>query len=379
MSIIRKLCKKIKILAAYCLYYASYCVPKNKNLWIFGAWFGDRYADNSRYYFEYIVKNHPNINAVWFTFNKDIHQLLLRKGYKCICGIRVSSILLCLRAKIAIVCQSREEDLPNFINPNVTKVIQLWHGIPLKKICDDVANVRTEVPVIEKEKYFFVTATSEETKKIFLKAFRNMTTKVVVTGYPRNDVLLSKNKIMSNRKKVLYMPTFRKVGESVDILEMAGIDFQKTNLFLEDNNLSLSFKLHPVSKPANIFLDQISRSKSIEYLSNEEDVYTILNQFDILITDYSSIYFDFLLLNRPIIFYPFDLDDYSMSRGIYYEYDTCTPGYKADNWDEVLMYIELSIKKDLYHGQRKDALNRFHTYIDNHSSDRIYDEIIKSI
>lgn len=170
-------------------------VPKNKNIWIFGAWFGDKYADNSKYLFEYMRKNHPEIRIVWLTRNNEIINDLKSKNLEVYLIYSIKSIILGLRARYSIVVQSNLVDLIPFMNNSKTKIIQLWHGIPLKKIGYDDKftekyrkNSRLKQIIFPflNEDYNLIIASSLEDKNNFVSSFKN--TKVSITGYPRNDI-----------------------------------------------------------------------------------------------------------------------------------------------------------------------------------------------
>jgi len=98
----------------------------------------------------------------------------------------------------------------------------------------------------------------------------------------------------------------------------------------------------------------------------EQDINNILKLTDILITDYSSIYFDYLLLDKPIIFAPFDFEDYLVKdRELYYNYDEVTPGPKARNWNEVLISLKEAIENpEKYKKEREKIKNIFHKYME---------------
>lgn len=109
------------------------------------------------------------------------------------------------------------------------------------------------------------------------------------------------------------------------------------------------------------------------------DIYNVLGKYDILITDYSSIYFDYLLTDRPVIFFPFDYEEYvAYDRDLYYDYDLVTPGPKCKTWDEVCEWIT-RFKEDpsLYKDERAKMKDKFHVYKDGNSSKRVFEEIIQ--
>ena len=122
-------------------------------------------------------------------------------------------------------------------------------------------------------------------------------------------------------------------------------------------------------------LNSIGDAKHI-FLLDCEDIYDVLNQYDMLIADYSSIYFDFLLLNRPIIFAPFDKDDYlGNEREFYFSYDEITPGPKAVSWPEVMDHITTFADVPLWYSEERAHISkRFHKHEKN-SCERLYREI----
>jgi CDP-glycerol glycerophosphotransferase len=104
-----------------------------------------------------------------------------------------------------------------------------------------------------------------------------------------------------------------------------------------------------------------------------QDMYTLIKDVDILITDYSSIYFDYLLLRKPVILAPFDYKDYmASSRDFYFDYDTTIQGVRAYNWQELSQIIR---EKRYYFPAY--ALNALHFHKDGQSTKRIVDAVIK--
>jgi CDP-glycerol glycerophosphotransferase (TagB/SpsB family) len=111
------------------------------------------------------------------------------------------------------------------------------------------------------------------------------------------------------------------------------------------------------------------------------DIYPLLKRVNILITDYSSVYFDFLLLDRPIIFAPFDLREFVSLDGqeLFYDYDEVTPGPKATDWKGVLEFVERNLQCDDYKTQRKEICLRFNEFRDCKNSERVYNIIKNSL
>ncbi|RLC52457.1 MAG: hypothetical protein DRH79_04890 [Candidatus Cloacimonadota bacterium] len=107
------------------------------------------------------------------------------------------------------------------------------------------------------------------------------------------------------------------------------------------------------------------------------DIYDSICDYDILITDFSSIYFDFLLTGKPIIFTVFDKDEYLKNeRELYYEYNEITPGPKTKNWEETIKSaVSILAGNDEYKQQREKIKNRFFKYNDGRNSERVFKEI----
>lgn len=342
------------------VYWLSFLVPRNKKIWLFGSTFGRRFADNPRYLYLYVSqhKEELKLRPIWISHNENVVRMLNNEGYEAYMYHSLKGIWFALRGKVYLF-DNYSKDI-NFWQSGGAMKVNLWHGIPLKKIQNDnifdkfrhpknlwekIKNIPRNIS--DEKSNHYVLTTSENLTKIFSSAFK--TKNVLVSGYPRNQVLISddienvyldeekrdRKKIISflnkknngkSKKMIFYMPTFRE-SETLFFKHFDKNDFQK---FLEENNLLFCIKLHPKSKLNEEFRN--IQSKNIMVINKDADPYVFLKMADVLITDYSSIYFDYLLLDRPIIFFTYDLKEYlSDSREMYFDYDEFTPGEKV--WD----------------------------------------------
>jgi len=364
------------------LCWLSKLIHKEDNVWIFGAWYGEKYTDNSKYLFEYINRYHKEIEAIWVTDSNEVLRLVKKKGFTIYKKYSLKAIKYGLKAKFSIFSHSNASDCMMFLNNKKTKLVQLWHGTPLKKIVyDDIYGLRKKnvklkefvFPMI-KEKHDFIISCSKEDKGNFVTAFDN--NNVFITGYPRNDILEKKQS--SVFKNVLYMPTHRDGGKT-DIVQLLFNDLEVLNRKLKDLDVLLSIKLHYCHLMGQKKNQEFSNIRMLFDNDILQDVYSVLNNYDMLITDYSSIFFDFLLTEKPIIFAPFDIDDYvNNDRQFYYDYNKVTPGPKCYDWINVLNWVE-KFKHDtnLFSSERKLIKERFHDFIDSNSCKRVYDAIKK--
>lgn len=384
------------------VYWLSFLVPGDRRLWLFGSSFGKRFADNPRYLYLYACrhKERLGIRPVWVTHNKGIASFLMRNGYEAYYYHSVKGILLALRAKVYFF-DNYSKDI-NFWQSGGAVKINLWHGTGNKRINYDnrFDKVRHPKNLWEKWKYFprrlsdekpshYVLASSDMMAGIFARAFRVSRNHVIIDGYPRNDVLLGKFPGMlytneereavkrikrerdAGKKIILYMPTFRqseaKFFEVMDLEVFSG--------FLIKNGYVFCTKLHPKSMLAERFAG-VSYPGAIINIMPDVDTYCLLGLADMLATDYSSVYTDFLLLDRPTVFFTYDIEEYSRdTRDCYFEYDTYMPEARACDMEGFMAAIKESFsgnaKTVQYAEGRKKLCARMWKYTDGKSCLRI--------
>jgi len=383
-----------------------FLVPRQKNLWIFGAWIGEAYADNSKYLFEFVCKHHPEIDAIWLTQEDPVYDLVYEKGYKVSMSNTLKGKWLAMRAYVSVTSAGCQ-DLDNCLDPKIKRVY-LSHGTPLKKIFYDIEQKN----YLEDSSYFqelyrkifrkkkkdtefknsMFPATSEESRKKISSGFRAPIEHVEITGYPRNDAFFQEvnqhvpmiKKIFDLKKEgkniAIYMPTFR-AWNKFDPNRLQLSNLQYINDYLENINTILLLKLHhgEIKQLDTLNLSIYPNIIPVTQESIKYDIYPIMKLTDALITDYSGVYFDYLILNKPIIFAPFDIENYQKTiKTLYYRYDDVTPGPKAISWEEVMNHLsDISEGVDEYKAQRQAMNDRFNIYKDGNNSQRVFDKIIE--
>ena len=388
--------KIIRYLLAYPLFLLSRFFPKDPVLWIFGSWKGTQFNDNSKYLFEYINRNHPGVRAVWLTKSAETVNSLRANGYECYHMYSPQGVILALRARVAFLCRSKVEDLPVFLAPAKTKIIQLWHGTPLKKLGRDseankpyreriLSSVRDRArnilfPYTLNRCSAFIVS-SKEVGRIIESAYGNVIDNggIKVTGYPRNDALFQQASRSGSTRLGIYLPTFRDSARDASKLFLDyGFDSRKAEKLLAEFNAELHVKFHPESVISDQFRNEVMAGRRIKIV-DYGDLYAELGRYDFLITDYSSVYFDYLLLDRPVIFSPFDLEAYMTMRGMYFDYNDITPGIRAFNWDQVLDAIVRSLENPGEFKEARRVVNeRLNTYCDNQSCRRVYEMVVRN-
>lgn len=377
------------------IYLFGYLVPRNRTVWTFGAWFGEKYSDNPKYFFEYVSKNRLGVKAVWLSKSGKVRAIVRRKGYVACHPYSPVGLYYSLVSEVNVIATSFQTDTHWFWPQKTT--INLWHGIPLKRIMYDDAVTSTltkkrsalfratdlvfpyKAPMSDSQ---LVVVSSASEQSSLASAMRLPADNVLILGSPRLDAFYesrhSTNK--AEKKRVLYMPTHRGQGQLniVDLLiaDLAGIDQR-----LKEIGCVLYIKLHYYHEAE---IENCGEFENIVLLRDnaiDQDIYTFLPSVDILITDYSSVYFDFLLTSRPIVFAPFDLEHYlANDRKLYYDYDEVTPGPKCRSWIEVVDWIEkFATDPTLFREERDAARDRFHRYQDGKNSCRVYSAVVEAI
>ncbi len=336
-----------------------------------------------------------NSYALWKLANQEIHNkyeiILYQDGITNDIVSLIKKQRLLASAKLIVTTHASYKPSRNHIH------LQLWHGSSIKKM--GVMGLQNKsakfLPPWKKVDYIM---SYSETYNTFLNAC--MITdprKYIITGASRNDFLFHSNgfsnlskifdKSICDFKLIFFIPTYREdkiakkgcrnYNNPFGFDEFLAKDFDN---FLKKNNCKLIFKPHPHEEA--LVLDYLNNFplENMYILRNTDlgkynlDLYELLNTADILITDYSSVFDDFLLLDRPIIFSPVDIDFYNKIRGFCIEsYEDWTPGPKVLNQCKLQETISRClIEKDYYKKEREMMRNLLHRYKDGLASQRLW-------
>lgn len=379
--------KAKNLLFTACLEHFGQIRP-DSHIWLFSSTDNSHYNYNSRYLFEYVKENLPEITPLFVINDPELRNSLSSKYGKQY-FIETESIQG-IRQALSAGVWFTSAGLPAYGTGLHKKrlIINLWHGVPLKKIALLDPNLKKAARIYFKkifsENYTCILTTSHKLIPLMARSFAVSEDKIKVWGQPRNDGLFQKNdcrKILGQlfpdlpeyTKTVLYAPTFRDYGQ-VQLFPFKDFDQEQLEAFLEEKNMLLFIRTHVAEQgSAAPYL-----GKRIRFLGNEqaEDVTGILNIFDCLITDYSSIYIDYLLTDKPMIFLPYDRQQYLDGRGMNFDYDDVTPGPKPETFNDFL--DALSPKEDFWKSERT-RVNRLFNEIQHPCAADICNKVLKMI
>ncbi|MFR2177894.1 CDP-glycerol glycerophosphotransferase family protein [Blautia obeum] len=379
--------KAKNLLFTACLEHFGQIRP-DSHIWLFSSTDNSHYNYNSRYLFEYVKENLPEITPLFVINDPELRNSLSSKYGKQY-FIETESIQG-IRQALSAGVWFTSAGLPAYGTGLHKKrlIINLWHGVPLKKIALLDPNLKKAARIYFKkifsENYTYILTTSHELIPLMARSFAVSEDKIKVWGQPRNDGLFQKNDcreilgqlfpdLPEYTKTVLYAPTFRDYGQ-VQLFPFKDFDQKQLEAFLDEKNMLLFIRTHVAEQgSAAPYL-----GKRIRFLGNEqaEDVTGILNIFDCLITDYSSIYIDYLLTDKPMIFLPYDRQQYLDGRGMNFDYDDVTPGPKPETFNDFL--DALSPKEDFWKSERT-RVNRLFNEIQHPCAADICNKVLKMI
>lgn len=321
------------------------------------------FGDNNKALFDYMIKNGINNNYQIIVACRDYKKYLRNKNgnvkfvgtYRATFEFFCSGIVFYSVGKIPI--QPAKDQT----------VMQMWHGVPLKAADEGLKKQYS----LKHHYYTWVLSPSVFLKPILCQWLSVGEDHIYIGGYPRCDVFFTKeekNLGAEYDKLILWVPTFRKSktrdytdvdmhGNIVPIL--SNNMFAQMNEFLKNKRVKIIVKLHPAQDLNNYSLMELN---GFVILSHEDfcnrgyDLYSLASQADALITDYSSIFFDYMLADRPIGFTVDDIDEYKSNRGFSLPPERFMPGSKIKNYEDLLNFVQDVVDdKDPYKEERHEV------------------------
>lgn len=382
-----RLFKKKNEIAKYLYRHKYLNKPLLENVVMCESFFGKQYADSPKAIFEYMSRTYPGkFKFVWVLDNK--HTKLPYKAVK-VKRLSIRYMYYLARAKY-FVYNVRQ---PNWFKKREDVVfLETWHGTPLKKLAFDLEEVYSASPQAKKEiytaskKWDYLIAANKFSSDTFKRCYM-YEGKMLEYGYPRNDILHSENrdeiaaavrkklKIAPEKKTILYAPTWRDD-------ECYGHGAYKFSLMLDLDLMKkrLGSDYVVLLRTHYYIADSIDLSAYGDFAVNVcryDDIAELYLISDIIITDYSSVFFDYANLKRPMLFYTYDLEKYRDTlRGFYFNIEDGVPGPLLFTTDEVIDAImnidEINTK---YAEKYSEFYEKFCGWEDGHASENCVKEV----
>lgn len=358
---------------------------------LFGAMQGRFYGDNAKHVFEYILGSQSDLKVYWVTRNYRLFRQLKAEQKPVLYIYSLRYVKIFLRAEKGVYTDSfRDLFLGPFMAHSRFRMLNLRHGRSVKRVRfarlgHKISTKENTEREFETLKTRFAISTSPFISQLQEKCLKIGASKHVVTGYPRNDSLINRSKQFSeltfaNRDviDVLYSPSWRHGRKGTIFFPFTDFKLEDFDGFLVDTNVRIWVRphvgelyLHEMKQ----FLEEINKCSHLKVISHIDcpDINSSLHEFDAMISDYSAIYHDFLLLDRPILFIPYDFEEFKNKNGFLYDYFRYLPGPSILNEsvfrEEIL---KLSKENDLYKSKRRILRDKIHSHQDANSCQRVY-------
>ena len=385
--------KTLRATLGWLIYSLSYLIPRNTRLWVFIGWRASKerevFAENPKYQFLYVAEHRRDVKAVWIGKDSAVCEVLRARGYNAYPAASLHGVWYSLRAGYTFVGALLRPE--NWMYAGGTRLIQLWHSKSLKKTGFNSPYSLSRYNRflsgnLFKEPYRFIAISNF--LSVFIESdFLIKKEKILVTGIPKHDVLFTSvkgadididtrfakivEKARSQRpnRLILYGPTFRPDGSN----PLADLNLAAFDAFLRERNDICIISLHPKFS-AKDWIPKGTELRNIHFSQSDFDIYPLMNEIDVLITDYSSLCFDFLVMNKPIIRYAFDFTSFKGGMGIYDELWNVIPGPIAFTFPELLTALSEDLRT--YEEKIASARNTLFTFMDGNAAKRIADALL---
>lgn len=314
--------------------------PVDRNLVAFQSFSGRYYSGSPKYLFLEMKKRHPEFKAVWLIkMNRKKWRKKVVDGATVVRTDSIKGMYYLSRARYLIANTRIPPDMR--LNRDA-EFLQTWHGTPLKKLALDLTVIHEKGKTLDEyrrefksdtARWHYLISPNPYSTEIFTRCFA-FTGKMLETGYPHNDIFFRKDlqvgvvekvrehfAIPEGKKIILYAPTYR--DDTMDTFKPM-IDQEALARALGDTHVLL-VRSHYfyVNKKADTSFDGGFAKDATPY----DDVQELMLAADLLVTDYSSVMFDYLGTGRPMIFYQHDYEEYkNQLRGMYFDFEKDAPG-----------------------------------------------------
>ncbi|CAM3954489.1 CDP-glycerol:poly(Glycerophosphate) glycerophosphotransferase [Mesobacillus thioparans] len=370
--------------------FVSLLFPK-KGLIMFESYLGKQYSCNPRAIYEYLKETHPELELIW-SVDPRYEREFIEKNIPYSKRFSIKWLFFMARAQFWITNSRMPLWIPK---PRKTIYLQTWHGTPLKKLAHDMGEVLMPGTTTEeyKEEFYqesrnwdYLISPNRYSTDIFKRAFK-FDKRIIESGYPRNDIFYKKDlketvaifkkqhQLPEDKKVILYAPTWRdnqyhQVGKYKFDLHL---DLKKLRNEIGEDYIIILRMHYLVAENFDL-----SAFEGFAYdFSKHEDIRELYLISDLLITDYSSVFFDYANLKRPIIFYAYDLEEYKDDiRGFYFNFEEKAPGPIVKTTEQVLEKIKEIESGNKLSENYEEFYKKFCYLEDGNATSRVVDVIL---
>ena len=353
--------KTLAYIICYLIYPFSFLFPRSAKRLAFGSYRGG-FSDNSKYLFIHAVEHYKDLDCCWLSVNRKTVRYVRSLGLPAYWVVSPIGAWKALRAKYWFV-NAYSSDIMYFLSGKAI-IINLWHGVGLKRCEFNITSGALADRFVKKtfrEQFYhpesfkrpdYLLSSTPFQTSMFASAFRIPEERCLELGYPRNAILhMPKEQVKAFvakyepketlqliqtielfEKVYIYMPTWLDSQRNVFVQQF---DLQALNEMLVKQKAIMLLKPHP-----NTRTEAINGYSNIILVKATMDVYGILPFTDVLITDYSSILYDYLLMQeKETVLFLYDYEEYVRDRDFYYPFEENVVGKKVSSFEQLLQVL----------------------------------------
>lgn len=386
-------------LYSWCFAVLDFLFPKKEGVWLFASHNG--LSGNIRFFMEHVLQNNPGVRVYLISRANEIACSGTEEYFEQRYGSQIKTLEFKSLPALAIALQARHvftsHDLYRDVGYPLKRfgrrrmVVNLWHGIASKK---HWLLTKEKVPysyAARAKEFSAVVASSAADAIAKAAVFGKPLEDIWVTGNPRNDYLILNEQLprdladqeqllldkVKGRTLIIYAPTWRKF--KAEFIPFGEEDIHRLAKMLAKNNAVLGLRLHP--KDEDKFAE-LYANPSIICVSSRlfPETQVVLRNSGLLVTDYSSIWLDYLLLEKPVIAYCYDNDEYKQKMGTIWDIPNLFPGKiafsPAELQDEIEQLLAGGMKVSLQYRHKYNYTKAlFHQYADGQNNQRLLQKV----
>ncbi|QZE13779.1 CDP-glycerol glycerophosphotransferase family protein [Halosquirtibacter laminarini] len=340
-----------------------------------------------------VLSEEKDLDVGYIVKHESVRKEMIEAGYQVMPMLSIKALIFFLTAPFVIFSYGSSfiEMFPYFISPRWQEITFMGHGIPVKALSRLVPKYQHYGNHLLLQQYSHALCSGKPESETLCHAHNISIEETWITGMPRTDRLVElmqqPSSVQTDIKKgdrsaILYAPTWRAYGKT-DFFPFEDFDLTALKKWLDTHHAILYFRVHKEDLHLNkSFFDQLDMEGPFRMVNQdfEADAVEILPQFDLLISDFSAIVTDFLPIDRPIVFIPYDYKEYEEQVGFLFPYSKMTTGDIVDSQVSLLEALESGLNHpERDQKERQTLCNELYDFVDTKSSLRVVAEIKRAL
>ncbi len=317
-------------------------------------------TENHKVILDYYLKNKPDLELV--ILSRGFVNLDSYSQIKVVRTFSLSGLAYFLKTKKILISHGDFDHKPHKKQPYHT-IVNFWHGIPIKNIG---VGLKQSIEYMD-----FMLVSSDIEKEVMKRSYGLREEQILVMGVPKNDALFEHRPVTESEKSLVYLPTYRDSAPT-RFFEFSDQDLVRLDSYFKSNNIVVKIKPHP-NDLNNPNLDGLAKLNSVQIVSGKFDIQTELKKSLGLITDYSGVLYDALAIDLPMLFLPYDFEEYNRTVGFHRDYKSFIPGPIISSQVDFIAAINSILDKSFSKDHYPKIRDEYYHFQDSNATSRLFD------